>query len=157
VDSLTTKFPQEAAKFKGHLAALKTLEARKYAAIRQAERAMVEFDATTEKVAAIWEVTALARAASKSAGQSAEAEAMRKIQEDETVKAADDAMALSFAELTAAIQLSPDYEAPLKNMGAIEEVVQSLPAPAPQAGYPFTLEPHPGAKLRVVNSSKDHS
>lgn len=135
VATLTSRYPAEARKFQDHLAALQTIEKGKYTAIRQAEAAMVEFDATTDKVQAIWEVTALARQAGRSAGSTAEKEALRKIEEDETIRAADDAMAQSFAELTAAVQLSPNYEAPEKHLGQAQVVQQSLPAPVDNGEY----------------------
>ncbi len=135
VERLAQKYPAEAKKFEAHLAALRTLEERKYTAIRRAEASMVEFDVITEKVEAIWEVTALARQASRSAGSEAERDALRRIEEDETIRAADDAMAQSFAELTAAVQLSPDYEAPEKNLGMAQVVQPALAAPVDNGEY----------------------
>lgn len=100
-------------------------------ALEAGREAAAEYDRQTDRVQAVWEAAQAGLAASKRAGGSAKKEALRKIQSDTAIRAADDAMAGVRARLlelqtkkSVGGRSSPQLEfAPSPSLGATRSAV----------------------------------
>jgi hypothetical protein len=101
---LAKEYPEDAKKFQTHLQAMKQLLDRRYRALLLARAKLENYYKGIERASAIWDMTKAQEAISKSAGLLSEKDAIQRIRSDEALKAVENSMAASFAELDHALR-----------------------------------------------------
>lgn len=131
VEGLVSRYPAEATKFQTHLASMKKLLDLRYVGFVRAQKKKEEYDRATEKVRAIWEVTQASDKMNKAAGRMAEDDALTQIINDESIRAADEGMARSFADLDHLLrmeEISADADVKLPSGKVLETPVLEMAA-----------------------------
>lgn len=96
---LAANYPEDAQRFQVQMAANNTVLNTRTVKLRNTKAALEEYDKKTDRVAAIWEMSKALMEVTKITQREAEADALRKIQDDEAIKAVDEAAAAVFAEI----------------------------------------------------------
>lgn len=105
VEGLKKKYPQDAIKFQQQYDAMVKMLNLRYAGWEKASKALIEYDAMTDRVRAIWEVTQASDQMSKAARRMGIEDAYSKIINDESIRVAEEGMANSFAALDHALRM----------------------------------------------------
>lgn len=99
VENLTKKFPEDAAKFQGQLRVFKELLDQQYKDLDSSRLRLARYQAQTERVEAIWDVAETGNQLARMQKNRQQRDALLRIASDESVKAADAALAESQARL----------------------------------------------------------
>lgn len=111
VGQLKKTYPQDAAKFDGHLQNMQNLMEARYRAFIRADRGLEEYREGTKRVEAIWAVTLVSDKMTKAAKRMAAESAMTQIINDVSLQVTEDNMARSFADLDHALRMEDIQQA----------------------------------------------
>jgi hypothetical protein len=145
LSELGRQYPKDAARFQAQMAANNMVLNSRTVKLRETRVALEQYDEKTKRVAAIYEMSMALMEVTKITQRDAEKDALRKIQDDEAIKAVDEAAARVFAEIEHesimdGIQLTPvahatpaaiqHQPAQVIDMGIAQEVKKPVHQPA---------------------------
>ena len=97
--SLAQNYPEEAPRFQEHLQAMKLLRDKRYSAISVAKQDLAKYKDGISRAEAIWAMSQASNKLSKHAGKISGREAVAQIRSDAAIRAVEESMAQSFADL----------------------------------------------------------
>lgn len=143
IEALCNRSPKDAVKFQKHLAAMKEMLRLKYLALANSRTALEQFKHETITVQMIWDASKAAESVEEASGLLGAGDVYDRIAAEESVRAADEAMANSFALLDHALktQSVDDLSGLQKALPMVERVdpVVEIPALVGHAKTPQRL------------------
>ena len=123
LDSLKKAHPEDTKKFEAHLKVMEDLLDVRVAGYKKAVADLAAYQKMTERVRAIWEMTLASDQMNKAAGKMNVDTRLMQIINDETIRAADEGMARSFADLDHLLRMEKIDEAgKLPSGGQIQSI-----------------------------------